>query len=417
MIHNLVGNSVEYKETELGLIPLNWEIIEQGKVAQFLNGRAYKQTEFVESGTPIVRIQNLTGGSNYVFSNLNLDENKYINKNDLIYAWSATFGPYIWKGNRSIYHYHIWKIKVDEKYLDKIFFFYRLDYISREMHSQKNGSAFAHITKGGMEKHKIPLPPLQEQQKIAEILSAADEQIEITDNLIKKTKELKISLMQRLFTEGINYKKFKTTIIGDIPLEWEIDRLDNLTTLITDGSHFSPAETKGTKYRIATVKNMLIDKFNLANLISINEADFNNLKRNNCSPQKGDILLSKDGTIGKSFVYNQEEDIVLLSSIAIIRPDFEKINPNFISHFLKNPYTLSRIIGMKSGSAIKRIVLKDIKGLNVVVPPLVEQEKIADMLSSVDDQIEIYEKQKQKQLELKKALMQQLLTGELRVTV
>lgn len=190
----------EFMQTELGEIPIEWEIVKQGNVATFFNGRAYKQTEFTESGTQIIRIQNLTGGKNYVYSDMELDANKYVEKDDLIYAWSATFGPYIWKGPKSIYHYHIWKIEVNENLLDKYFFFYRLDYISVEMHSQKNGSAFAHLTKGGMENHAIPLPPLNEQKKIADILLSVDEQIKCYEKEKEKQLELKKALMQQLLT-------------------------------------------------------------------------------------------------------------------------------------------------------------------------------------------------------------------------
>lgn len=190
----------EFKQSELGEMPVEWEVTKQGDIANFLNGRAYKQTEFTESGTPIIRIQNLTGGNNYVYSDMQLEENKYVDYGDLIYAWSATFGPYIWKGSKGIYHYHIWKIEVNENLLDKYFFFYRLDQLSVEMHSQKNGSAFAHITKGGMESHLVPLPPLKEQQKIAEILSSVDEDIEGYEEEKAKYEELKKGLMQQLLT-------------------------------------------------------------------------------------------------------------------------------------------------------------------------------------------------------------------------
>lgn len=190
----------EFKQTELGEIPVEWEVTKQGDIANFLNGRAYKQTEFTKSGTPIIRIQNLTGGNNYVYSDMQLEENKYVDYGDLIYAWSATFGPYIWKGSKSIYHYHIWKIEVNENLLDKYFFFYRLDQLSVEMHSQKNGSAFAHITKGGMESHLVPLPPLKEQQEIADILSSVDEDIDGYEQEKEKYEELKKGLMQQLLT-------------------------------------------------------------------------------------------------------------------------------------------------------------------------------------------------------------------------
>ncbi|MEH6948311.1 restriction endonuclease subunit S [Bacillus sp. JJ634] len=193
----------EFKQTELGEIPVSWKIYQQGEIATFYNGRAYKQAEFKNEGTPIVRIQNLTGEREPVYSDLLLEENKYIDNGDLIYAWSATFGPYIWRGAKSIYHYHIWKVEVKEGCLDKLFFYYRLDHISNEMNSQKNGSAFAHLTKGSMESYKISLPPLKEQQKIAEILSTVDNQIESYEQEKEKYTELKKGLMQQLLTGKI----------------------------------------------------------------------------------------------------------------------------------------------------------------------------------------------------------------------
>lgn len=193
----------EFKMTEIGEIPVEWEVKPQGEIATFYNGRAYKQAEFRTEGTPIVRIQNLTGEREPVYSDFELEENKYIDNGDLIYAWSATFGPFIWKGPKSIYHYHIWKVEVEKQLLDKTFFYYRLDYISNEMNSQKNGSAFSHLTKSGMESHKIALPSLKEQQKIAEILSTVDEQIESYEQEKEKYTELKKGLMQQLLTGKI----------------------------------------------------------------------------------------------------------------------------------------------------------------------------------------------------------------------
>lgn len=199
-----IGN-IEYKETEIGKIPASWEVVNQGEVSRFYNGRAYKRNEFKTIGTPIIRIQNLTNGSssNYVYSDLKLPEEKYVEKGDLIYAWSATFGPFIWKGPKSIYHYHIWKIVCDDNKVDKMFFYYRLYYISEEMSNQKNGSVFAHLTKGYMESHKIALPPLSEQKKIAKILTSLDEKISVLEEIKLKKQKLKKGLMQQLLTGNI----------------------------------------------------------------------------------------------------------------------------------------------------------------------------------------------------------------------
>lgn len=193
-----IGHS-EFKDTEVGRIPKEWELVRQGDVSVFYNGRAYKQEEFRDYGTPIIRIQNLTGEGRYVYTDLQLEQEKYINKGDLIYAWSATFGPYIWDGVTGIYHYHIWKIICSEK-IDKYFFYYRLHQISNELSNKKNGSVFAHITKSFMEKHTIALPSISEQKQIAQILRGIDIRIDLYIQEKEDFVHLKKGLMEQLLT-------------------------------------------------------------------------------------------------------------------------------------------------------------------------------------------------------------------------
>jgi type I restriction enzyme S subunit len=156
-----------------------WKSYKLGEIATFYNGRAYKNEEFKSFGTPIVRIQNLTGEGKTVYSDLELDANKYIENGDLIYAWSATFGPYIWKGSKSIYHYHIWKIECNEQLLDKQYFYYKLKVISDSLQDRGNGTLFVHITKAFIESFEISIPPIETQRHVACILSALDEKIEL----------------------------------------------------------------------------------------------------------------------------------------------------------------------------------------------------------------------------------------------
>lgn len=115
----------ELVESELGEVPKGWDYKKLKDLCRVINGRAYKNTEFKEEGIPIVRIQNLTGGGKTVFSDLDLPQDKLIEKEDFIYAWSATFGPYIWRGPKSIYHYHIWKMDVDETIISRYFLYLR----------------------------------------------------------------------------------------------------------------------------------------------------------------------------------------------------------------------------------------------------------------------------------------------------
>ena len=191
----------EFKDSELGRIPESWEVVQQSEVAIFYNGRAYKLSEWEGVGTPVIRLQNLTGtGTEYYYSTLQLPEHQYCINGDLLYMWSATFGPVWWKGEKAIYHYHIWKITTEENKLDRNFLFYLLDQITVRMKKQSHGSTMIHVTKGGMEKLKIQLPPLEEQKQIAEILSTVDNKLENLKEKKQYFEELKKGLMQKILT-------------------------------------------------------------------------------------------------------------------------------------------------------------------------------------------------------------------------
>lgn len=190
----------EFRDSELGEIPARWEVVPQGSEATFFNGRAYKLTEWEETGTPVIRLQNLTGsGDKYYYSNLVLPEHQYVLKGDLLFMWSATFGPYIWWGDKAIYHYHIWKIECSER-LDKGFMYYSLLRLTAAMKGKTHGSTMMHLTKAGMEKNPMVLPPIEEQARIAEVLSSVDSKIELLTTRQSQFQTLKRGLMQKLLT-------------------------------------------------------------------------------------------------------------------------------------------------------------------------------------------------------------------------
>ena len=161
--YNLSGE--RYRENG-NTASLKWPMIELGKVARLINGRAYKQEELLAEGpTPVLRVGNLFSNRGWYYSDLELEEDKYCNAGDLLYAWSASFGPRIWEGPRAIYHYHIWKIEPTEA-IDKMFLHHLLALDSENIKSEGNGIAMVHATKGGMEQRKFPLPPLDVQKEI-----------------------------------------------------------------------------------------------------------------------------------------------------------------------------------------------------------------------------------------------------------
>ena len=199
MMQKLFSQQIRFKADD-GSEFEEWEEKQLGDVCHFINGRAYKQTEWEKEGTPVIRLQNLTGsGKEYYYSTLNLPDHQYCYNNDLLYMWSATFGPIFWQGEKAIFHYHIWKVEVEPQQLDKQYMYYLLDEMTEKMKSSLNGSTMLHVTKQGMESTKKNLPSIEEQTKIANFLSAMDQKIEIAAQQIEQAKQWKKGLLQQMF--------------------------------------------------------------------------------------------------------------------------------------------------------------------------------------------------------------------------
>ncbi len=178
-------------------IPIHpdWPMVELGKIARLINGRAYKQEELLTEGpTPVLRVGNFFSNRGWYYSDLELDEDKYCNEGDLLYAWSASFGPRIWEGPRAIYHYHIWKIETTDA-INKRFLLHLLEADSEKIKSEGNGIAMMHATKGGMEVRKFPLPPLATQQAIVAEIEAEQALVAANRELIARfEKKIQVTL-------------------------------------------------------------------------------------------------------------------------------------------------------------------------------------------------------------------------------
>jgi len=183
-----------------------WKEGSFGAAATFLNGRAYSQEELLESGKyRVLRVGNFFSNKSWYYSDLELEENKYCDDGDLLYAWSASFGPRIWCGEKVVYHYHIWKVLPFDG-VDKKFLFILLDYETEKMKSQSaNGLGLMHITKGTIESWECYIPKPDEQQRIAACLTSLDDLITATTQELDTLKTHKKGLMQQLFpsVEGV----------------------------------------------------------------------------------------------------------------------------------------------------------------------------------------------------------------------
>ncbi|MBR2401610.1 MAG: restriction endonuclease subunit S [Lachnospiraceae bacterium] len=148
------------------------------EICRVINGRAYKQEELLQNGTyKVLRVGNFFSSDRWYYSDLELDEDKYCNSGDLLFAWSASFGPKIWRGDKTIYHYHIWKLVENSSYADRNYIYYWLLNSVNKLTAGVHGSVMAHMTKKEMEDQKINLPDLNIQKKVGAILALIDEKI------------------------------------------------------------------------------------------------------------------------------------------------------------------------------------------------------------------------------------------------
>ena len=156
-------------------IPDTWECMRMNDACELWNGRAYKKHELLEKGpTKVLRVGNFFTNDKYFYSDLDLEPQKYCETGDLLYAWSASFGPRIWEGGKVIYHYHIWKVQCFESEMKKyLYWFFEYD-VERVKSQQGRGDFMLHVTKAAMSARMLPLPPAEEQKEIVRILSALD---------------------------------------------------------------------------------------------------------------------------------------------------------------------------------------------------------------------------------------------------
>jgi len=214
-------------------------------------------------------------------------------------------------------------------------------------------------------------------------------------------------------TSNENRPGYIKTKVGWIPEEWDITPLKRICSMIKDGTHFSP-NSKSGPYRYITSKNILFGRMDLNNCEYISKKDHAEIYKR-CPVQYGDVLLTKDGAnTGNATLNILKEPFSLLSSVAVLREKFNVSTNEFILYSLLSPFGQYRIKDLMAGQAITRITLNTINNFEIILPPLPEQKKIAEILSTWDRAIEQTQKLINTKQRLKKGLMQQLLTGRMR---
>ncbi|MEH2412964.1 restriction endonuclease subunit S, partial [Nostoc sp.] len=264
----------------------------------------------------------------------------------------------------------------------------------------------------------LHLPPLPTQKKIAAILSGYDDLIENNTRRIKILEEMAQTLYDEWFVKfrfpGCEQVQMVESELGAIPERWEIKQLSDVCVRITDGSHWSPKSTDDG-YPMASVKDMHTWGFNLKTCRKISQQDYQKLVKNDCKPLKNDVLIAKDGSYLKHiFVTEEEQEMVILSSIALLRPA-DNILPYILSSYLLQPSIKTRMSGYVSGVAIPRIILKDFRNFSILVPPIVLQKKYYELTESMITNCHQLIKKNHNLRQTRDLLLPKLISGEIDV--
>lgn len=216
----------------IGVVPKDWTVCKQKYVLSLVNGRAYSDYEFETDGKyRILRVGNLFSNPLWYTSSLELEPEKYCEDGDLLYAWSMSYAPVIWHGEKVIYHYHIWKTMLTNL-IDKKFTYYYLWTLTDALMAEKHETTMSFVTMGVMNNSFIAFPLIAAQYRISAFLdrecSQIDSVIEQTRASIDEYKKLKQAVITQAVTKGIRPgRKMKDSgvkWIGEIPNDWMIGK-------------------------------------------------------------------------------------------------------------------------------------------------------------------------------------------------
>lgn len=260
----------------------------------------------------------------------------------------------------------------DQSDADKRFLYYLFNSkpVRQQIRASASGTKIRHTAPSRIGEVKVAVPSVPIQRRIADILSAYDDLIQNNQRRIKILEEMARSLYREWFVHfrfpGHDKVKMVPSSLGSIPEGWEVLPLEKVCDRITDGAHNSPKSVEDG-FPMASVKDMEDWGFNLQGCRRISGQDYDNLVRNDCKPKRGDVLIAKDGSYLKhTFVVGEERELVILSSIAILRPN-ARISANYLNFILRSPETKARMKGFVSGVALPRIILKDFRNFHIVV--------------------------------------------------
>lgn len=279
-----------------------------GDIATFINGRAYSMNEMLQQGKyRIVRVGNFTGKDTWYFSDMELDDSKYCRSGDLLYKWACTFGPEIWREEKAIFHYHIWKIEARSDYVDKHYLYYLLSAMTSQYIKASHGSTMIHITKESMENNLVTIPQSVAYQKsLISILLNIDSKIELNNRIFTKLKSLLDTTYGYWFVQfdfpnenGRPYKSsggkmvYNDQLKKEIPEGWEYKKLTDLFDFMRG------TEVGADAYVDKKISDSYIRFWRVRDVGDDCETWIDCNARNLTTVKPGDVVITLDGAVGK----------------------------------------------------------------------------------------------------------------------
>lgn len=339
---------------------MSWPKVKLNDVAILINGRAYKKHEMLSEGKyPLMRVGNFFSNREWYYSDLELPERQYCDSGDLLYAWSASFGPRIWDGGKVIYHYHIWKLVLNEELIDKKYLYYALqmdvDLIKRE---QGSGSTMIHVTKTAMEDREIPLPTLEEQKRIARILDKADS--------VRRKRQQAIDLADD-FLRSVFLDIFGDPVKN--PKGWEIKNLKDIARIqigpFGTQLHKKDYIENGIPLINPThiVKGEIIPKSNL----TISDEKHASLSEYHL--KMGDIVMGRRGEMGRCAIVNSKEEGWMCGTGSLfIRPKQTGIFSEYLTKLLSSQPIKNHLESESQGATMPNLNKTIVGNIKIPVP-------------------------------------------------
>ena len=375
-----------------------------GDIATYVNGYAFKPTDWSDEGIQIIRIQDLTGNS-YQANRYNGEyAPKYeVNNGDVLISWSASLGVYVWAGEKAVLNQHIFKVKFDKVDVDKSFFVHQVECILNNASGDAHGATMKHLTKPVFDALPFYLPNIEEQRQIATELDKVINLISLRKQQLSKLDELVKSRFIEMFGDPVtNPFGWRKLTVQHAIVEKIIDKpLDGNH----GGKHPKTSDYVPSGIPFIMANNLVAGKVDLENCAFISRKQADSLDKG--FAKDGDVLITHKGTIGRTAILHCSYPYIMLTpQVTYYRPKIGII-PEYLKAYFDTDYFQGIIGNIASvGSTRAYIGITAQQELPLIVPPMEVQEQYATFVEQIDKSKFEIQKSLEKLETLKKALMQ-----------